>query len=109
MVNQDKSDFIEANKIFHIGIGRGAGSRSDLAGSKDGKGLFDTSWSSGTGDAGTTLYSFNGSDMVEANQKWEYIITSPPRDLANRQVKLNFFPDNTSMGGDESARAVRID
>lgn len=80
VASDDNSELIEPDKIFHEGAATAGGSRMAVETSSDG-GILQTTGQAASGETTTTEWTFDGTEMQESGQSWEYQIGQAPADL----------------------------
>ncbi|MGN0094853.1 MAG: hypothetical protein ACI38U_02210 [Corynebacterium sp.] len=78
--SDDNTSLTHTEKTFQEGAASAGGARMSLEASSDG-GLLETSSQAASGQTTTTEWTFDGSDMVESGQSWQYRIDQVPGDL----------------------------
>lgn len=114
VATDDRSGLIEPEETFQEGAASAGGSRMALEASTDGDGLFATSGQSASGQTTTTHWEFDGAEMQESGQSWEYRIDQVPGDLESAQETIDWISaddrsavdgidgiDGTASGGEE--------
>lgn len=92
---------VAPTKLFYEGASSAGGARAALYSASDGRGLLASDWMGGTGAASSALWIFDGSEMTETGQVWDYRIDQVPSDLAALQSDITWTPS-----GDSSALAT---
>jgi hypothetical protein len=97
---EGNAELVKTSKIFHDGAAGAGGTRMNVMTTSDSNGLLNTSFLSGTGEAKTTLWAFDGSDMTKSDQTWEYRIDRTPSDLESSQRAIDWTPADDLTGLD---------
>lgn len=97
---EDATKTVTPAKIFHAGAAGAGGSRMNVMSTTDNSGLLATSGQAGNGQTETVLWTFDGSEMAESGQNWNYRIDQVPSDLSSREQKIDWTPAGDLSGLD---------
>lgn len=98
--SEDDSELIEAQKIFHEGAASAGGARMALEASANNDALFETSGQSASGQTTTTAWEFDGAEMQESGQTWDYRSDQVPGDLEGVTVPIDWVSVDDRSGVD---------
>lgn len=87
-------------KIFHEGASSAGGSRSAVYTASDSSGVLQTDLTGGTGEAMSTLWAFDGAEMADSGQVWNYRLDQTPQDLAALRTEISWISTDDSSAID---------
>lgn len=87
-------------KFFYEGASSAGGARGAVYTASDSSGLLQDDWMGGTGEATSTLWTLDGSEMAESGQDWDYRIGQIPSDLTALQTKITWISTDDSSAID---------
>lgn len=108
--SDDNTTTVASSKIFHDGAASAGGSRMSVQTTSDSSGLLATSSQAGNGQTETVLWTFDGSEMTESGQSWNYRIDQIPADLTAVEQNIDWTPvsDLSALEGMDSSAAEDV-
>lgn len=91
-VDSGRTAPVSPSQLFHEGASSAGGARASLEATADSAGLLQSDWMGGTGASQTTLWVFDGSEMKDSGQTWNYQLNQEPPELESRRVGLSWTP-----------------